>query len=55
MGVSSYPTVKQINELKAISQPKSEMSKINSFDISETLKPHQVKIYLISKVSQVQF
>ena len=50
MGAPKYPTVNQIRELKAMSKPKAETSKINTFDISETLKPHQVKMYLISKI-----
>ncbi len=50
MGAPEYPTVKQINALKIASKPKVETSKINAFNISETLKPHQVKMYLISKI-----
>ncbi|MDE6003982.1 MAG: hypothetical protein K2G88_01165, partial [Oscillospiraceae bacterium] len=50
MDAPQYPTVNQIKELKLLSQPKIETSQINSFDISETLKPHQVKMYLISKI-----
>ncbi|MDE6660020.1 MAG: xylann 1,4-beta-xylosidase [Eubacterium sp.] len=51
MDAPQYPTVNQIKELKAISKPKAETSKINLFDISETLKPHEVKMFVLEKMS----
>lgn len=52
-GAFQYPTAEQIKKLKAISRPKIEASKINSFNISETLKPHGVKMYLINKIQEI--
>jgi xylan 1,4-beta-xylosidase len=49
MGAPQYPTVSQIEELKSTSTPKVETSKINSFNINETLKPHGVKMYILNR------
>lgn len=50
MGAPAYPTVNQINNLKSISKPKAENCKISSFNISEKLMPHEVKLYLLNKI-----
>lgn len=49
MGAPQYPTPSQIDELKAISKPKVETSKVNAFAISETLRPNEVKMFLLNK------
>lgn len=48
MGAPQYPTPSQIDKLKAISKPKIETSKVNTFDINETLKPHEVKMFILN-------
>jgi xylan 1,4-beta-xylosidase len=49
MGAPQYPTVSQIEELKSTTTPKVETSKINSFNINETFKPHEVKMYILNR------
>lgn len=48
MGAPQYPTPSQIDKLKAISKPKIETSKVNAFAISETLRPHEVKMFILN-------
>lgn len=48
LGAPQYPTQKEIEILKDNSQPKQEQVTLSS--IRETLKPHQVKMYLLNKI-----
>lgn len=49
MGAPKYPTREEIQTLKQRSQPKTQQSIISSFDIEVTLKPHEVKMYILEK------
>ena len=49
MGAPQYPTQKQIKELKEKSQPLKESCIIHHFKMNETLKPHEVKMFVLEK------
>lgn len=49
MGAPQYPSSTEITQLKAICKPKEQTKAVNSFEISETLKPHEVKMFLLNK------
>lgn len=47
IGAPKYPTQKQIKELKEKSQPQKEIGTIKDCIIDETLKPHEVKMFIL--------
>lgn len=49
MGAPKYLSREQIKSLKNESQPKKEQSKVCDFDINFTLKPHEVKMFILEK------
>lgn len=49
LGAPRHLTREQISELQKKSCPKIQVSRISSFDICETLKPHEVKMFILEK------
>ncbi|MDE5995383.1 MAG: xylann 1,4-beta-xylosidase [Eubacterium sp.] len=49
IGAPQYPLPKQIEELKEKSKPVKEVCIINNFNINETLKPHEAKLFILEK------
>lgn len=49
MGTPKYLTKEQTETLKSESEPKIQKSKISDFNIDVSLKPHEVKMYIIEK------
>ncbi len=47
LGASQYPTTTEIEKLKKYSKPKQEQITLSA--VNETLKPHEVKMYIIYK------